>query len=371
VPASRARTSEIASDATDSFARDQRRLRVVIVCPARAGTRHGNRVTALRWARMLRIAGCRVTVSGAFDGQPADLLIALHARKTAASVVAFRRKRPGRPVIVALTGTDLYADLARSASARRSLELADRIVVLQPLAVRELPRSMRGKVRVIHQSFAARARRPRAAKKFFDVVVIGHLRPVKDPLRAALALRRLPKGSAVRVTHLGGAMSRSFESRARKESERNHRYRWLGDRPRESALRRLARSRLLVLSSRLEGGANVISEAVRSGIPVLASRIPGSIGLLGAGYPGYFRYGDTAELARLMRRAETDRAYYRTLERWCRAVAPRFAPARELAAWRALLREIRPGTPLTAVASSREARARGPRVRAGDSSPRG
>jgi len=325
---------------TGSSARDQRTFRVLIVTPAKAGTRHGNRVTALRWARLLRIAGCRVTVADAFVAQRADLLIALHARRTASSVRAFRRKRPGRPVVVALTGTDLYADLRRSAAARRALALADRIVVLQPLAPRELPSSMRPRVRVIHQSVEAIARRPRSSK-FFDVALIGHLRAVKDPFRAALAARCLPKDSAIRVIHLGGAMTPSFARRARKESQRNPRYRWLGDRPRRAALGVLARSKLLVLSSRVEGGANVVSEAVRVGTPVLASRIPGSIGLLGAGYPGYFRPGDTAELARLMRRAETDEKYYGMLARWCRTIAPRFAPARELAAWRALLGEVR------------------------------
>ena len=314
---------------------------MLLVCPARAGTRHGNRITALRWARLLRRAGCRVRIAQAFEAQRADLLIALHARKSASSVARFRRHRPGRAVIVALTGTDVYSDLARSAAARRTLGLADRIVALQRLARREVPRSLRARVRVVHQSAEAVACKRRPARRAFDVVVIAHLRAVKDPLRAAFAARRLPNESAIRISLLGGAMSPSWERRAREEAKRNARFRWLGDRPRRQVLRRLTRASLLVLSSRLEGGANVISEAARAGVPVLASRIPGSVGLLGARYPGYFRYGDTAGLARLMRRAETDRVYYRTLERWCRALAPRFEPARELAAWRALLRELR------------------------------
>jgi putative glycosyltransferase (TIGR04348 family) len=315
---------------------------VLIVCPARAGTRHGNRITALRWARLLRMLGCRVAIVDRFEAERPDLRIALHARKTAASVAAFRRRRPARPVIVALTGTDVYADLARSRAARRTLELADRIVVLQKLAVREVPRAVRRRVRVIHQSTETFARELRPRGGAFDVLVIAHLRAVKDPLRAAFAARRLPEDSAIRISLLGAAMSRSFERRAREESRRNPRFRWLGDRPRREVLRRLARSSLLVLSSRLEGGANVISEAARSGVPVLASRISGSIGLLGERYPGYFRYGDTTTLARLMRRAEIDRVYYRTLERRCRQIASLFTPARELATWRRLLRELQP-----------------------------
>jgi putative glycosyltransferase (TIGR04348 family) len=329
---------------------------VLLVCPARAGTRHGNRVTALRWARLLRRTGYEVRIADAFEAQRADILIALHARKSGSSVAKFRRRRPGRPVIVALTGTDVYSDLARSAAVRRTLALADRIVALQRLAVREVPRPLRARVRVIHQSAESVARKRRRSRVAFDVVVIAHLRAVKDPLRAAFAARRLPKESAIRVSLLGAAITPSLGRRARDEMKRNARFRWLGDRPRREALRRLARASLLVLSSRLEGGANVISEAARSGVPVLASRIPGSVGLLGARYPGYFACGDTAGLARLMSRAETDGAYYRTLERWCRALAPRFEPARELAAWRALLRELRSNS----LPARRRAQASGP-----------
>jgi glycosyltransferase involved in cell wall biosynthesis len=91
----------------------------------------------------------------------------------------------------------------------------------------------------------------------------------------------------------------------------------------------------------MEGGANVISEAVVEGVPVLASHIPGSVGLLGPPYPGYFPVGDTEALARLLHRAETDAAYYARLRRWCSRLAPRFTPAREQRAWRRLLGEVR------------------------------
>src|SRR3990167_6949633 len=103
--------------------------------------------------------------------------------------------------------------------------------------------------------------------------------------------------------------------RARAEARRNLRYRWLTQLPRARARRLVGGGRLLVLSSRMEGGANVISEAVVDGTPVVASRIPGSVGLLGAGYPGYFPVGDTAALARRLRRAETDSRFYHRLRR--------------------------------------------------------
>ena len=103
----------------------------------------------------------------------------------------------------------------------------------------------------------------------------------------------------------------------------------------------MASSHLMVLSSHLEGGANTISEALVDHVPVVASRIPGSIGLLGARYPGYFPVGDTRALADLLWRAESDPRFYAKLKAWCSRLVPVFDPARERAGWRRLLRELR------------------------------
>ena len=111
--------------------------------------------------------------------------------------------------------------------------------------------------------------------------MLGHLRPVKDPFRTALAARLLPTTSRLRVLHVGKALSADMAERAHTEMAENPRYRWLGELPRWQALRVLARSHVLVLSSLTEGGANVISEALALGVPIVASRIAGSIGLLG------------------------------------------------------------------------------------------
>jgi glycosyltransferase involved in cell wall biosynthesis len=174
----------------------------------------------------------------------------------------------------------------------------------------------------------------------FDVCVIGHLRPVKDPFRTAMAARLLPTSSRIRVVHVGRAMSTQQELRSRAEMRTNARYRWLGEQPPGRVLRILKQSRLCVLSSRLEGGANALGEAIVAGIPVLASRIPGSIGILGEDYPGYFEAGATAELARLMSRAETDPAFIGKLKQACNQLVPLFHPAREEAAWLKLLSEV-------------------------------
>jgi glycosyltransferase involved in cell wall biosynthesis len=193
---------------------------------------------------------------------------------------------------------------------------------------------------VIFQSAVAPAKRAAPDPDAFETCVLGHLRPVKDPFRAAMAARLLPASSRIRVLHIGAALSEAMAERACAESARNPRYRWLGELPRGRALRALGRCRLLVLTSRMEGGANAISEALACSVPILASRISGSIGLLGENYPGYFPSGDTRALATLLRRAETDAEFYAELCACCRRLAPLVEPARERESWDDLLREL-------------------------------
>ncbi len=317
-------------------------MRIRIVTPKPRGSRCGNRVAAERWARLLRALGHRVSVEQYYNGGSCDLLIAVHARKSAAAIRRFRREYADAPLIVVLAGTDLYGDIHTSAEAQRSLRLASRLVLLQPKGMEVLPRGVRDRVRVIFQS----ARRPPGTfapkRGTFEVGVLGHLRPVKDPFRTALAARLLPASSRIRVLHLGAALSKRVERRARAEEKANPRYRWLGSRPRWQALRILARCRLMVLTSKSEGGANVVSEAIVSSVPVISSRIAGSLGLLGERYPGYFPVGDTAALAALLERAETDAAFYAKLSKRCDRLAPLFDPARERHSWRELLAELLP-----------------------------
>jgi putative glycosyltransferase (TIGR04348 family) len=311
-----------------------------VVTPARPGATAGNRVTAERWARMLRALGHRVVLTAAWRGEACDVLVALHARKSHRSIARFRKRHPEAPLIVALTGTDLYHDLRTSAAARRSLALASRLVVLQPSGLDALPSAFRAKGRVIRQSAVCppRGSGPRAGA--FEVCVLAHLRPVKDPLRAARAARRLPPSSRVRILHAGAALDDGSARRARAEAGANPRYVWLGPLSRARALRLLARCRLLLVTSRLEGGANVVSEALACGVPVLSSRIAGSVGILGPRYPGFFEVGDTDGLAAVLWRAETDARFYRRLASRCRSVARLVNPAAEVRRWRRLLQEL-------------------------------
>ncbi len=320
-------------------------MQIVIVSPASAGARTGNRTTTLRWARILRRLGHLVHLTQCWNGRPCDLLIGLHALKTHDSIRRFSEEHPGKPLVVVLGGTDLYRDLHRSRRAIHSLELASRIVVLQPLAARTVPVRFRSKVRVIYQSVesvgrALRRRSVSARNGPLRICVIGHLRALKDPFRAAIAVRSLPDSSRARVVQIGGAMTPAMERQARAEEARNRHYRWTGSLPRWRTMRILKRSDLLVIPSLMEGGANVVGEAVALGVPVIASRIAGNVGLLGESYPGYFRPRDTRGLAALLLRAESDPRVLRELAAACDERRPLFRPRRESIAWSDLLTEM-------------------------------
>ena len=269
-----------------------------------------------------------------------DVLVALHARRSYASIVRFRHKHPELPLILALTGTDLYGDIHTDVSAQESLEMADRFILLQPAGIAELSDHLRHKVWVIYQSITAPPGQFVPKKSVFELCVLGHLRPVKDPFRTAMAVRKLPPSSRIQVVHVGGALTDDMRVQADAEAAANPRYRWLGELPRWRALRVLARSRVLVLTSQMEGGANAVSEAIACSVPVISSLISGSIGLLGEDYPGYFPVEDTQGLTDLLMRLETDAAFYYTLKTWCERLKPIVDPDRERQSWKRLLQDL-------------------------------
>ncbi|NTV88563.1 MAG: TIGR04348 family glycosyltransferase [Burkholderiaceae bacterium] len=287
-------------------------MRIALITPYGREHRNGNWHTAARWTRFLREAGHTVRVQVEWDGRPADLMLALHARRSFASIRAFADRFPTRPLLLALTGTDLYRDIHENRDAQQALDLAHRIIVLQERGVDELAAHLAAKTRVIYQSAPDIARQA-LSKNAFEVLVIGHLRAEKDPFRVALATAYLPEDSQIQVMHLGGALSEDMAETAELAQIKLPRWHWLGDVPHKTVIKRLARAHLMVISSVMEGGANVICEALAADVPVLASHMPGNIGMLGEDYPGYFPVGDERRLARLMAMAESDPDFYADL----------------------------------------------------------
>lgn len=315
-------------------------MHIRLITPAPPRSRAGNRATAARWAAILRRLGHRISISVDYGGEPAGMMVALHAWRSAAAIQTFAERYPSRPLVVAITGTDAYRFIhSHPEPTLRSIALAHRLVGLHALIAETVPPEHRHKMRVIYQSAQPLAHRA-PAKRGLRVCVAGHLRDEKDPLRPAYAVRELPARSRLRIDAYGKAHSDDWADAARAEMARNPRFHWHGEIPHHRLRQIYTRCHLLVLPSRMEGGANVISEAVSAGLPVIASRIHGSVGLLGPAYPGYFPVEDTAALRAQLLRAERDADFYASLEAACAARRHLFEPARELQAWAQLLAEL-------------------------------
>ena len=315
-------------------------MNIQLVTPAPLKINNGNKITALRWATILKKLGHRVQVRQTYDGKSCDVLIALHALRSAESIRRFHEAHPDKPMIVVLTGTDVYRDIHENKKAQRSLELATRLVALQSMAVGELPKKFHGKTQIIYQSAEAVRAKAKKLNHIFNICVIGHLRDEKDPLRTAIAVRNLPQQSRIVVTHVGQALDRRIARSAKTEVKRNPRYRWIGQLSHHQTRQLLARSKLVAITSKIEGSSNVLSEALASGVPVVATKISGLMGTLGKRFIGYYPTGDTVKLQRLLFRAESDGKFYSELKRQCRGFAHLVRPGRERSAWRRLLREV-------------------------------
>jgi putative glycosyltransferase (TIGR04348 family) len=322
---------------------------LAIVSPARADANNGNWRTAQRWQQFLADDfAVRILQHWPDTGAGQDsVLLALHARRSAPSIQAWAQAHPGRGLAVVLTGTDLYQDIAVDAAAQRSLELAQRLVVLQDCGVQDLPAAHRDKARVIYQSTASQ---PAAAKPAdrLEAVMVGHLRQAKAPQTLFAAARLLKEAEGIRITHIGNADAEpALGDAARTTAHDCPHYTWLGALPHEQTLDRIRNAHVVMHTSVLEGGAHVILEAACQGTPVLASRVPGNVGMLGADYAGYFAAGDAAELAALLRACRAGQsaqdpatALLGLLAAQCSLRAPLFAPERERAALLRLVHEL-------------------------------
>ncbi len=315
-------------------------MQIKLVTPSPKGIVDGNRVTVRRWARILKRLGHRAWIGGQYQGDSCDLLIAVHASKSFPSIRRFHRKHPDRALVVVLSGTDLYRDLRPGSEVTKSLMMATHVVVLQKQALEEIPQEFRQKASVVYQSAEPAKGTHGPPKSYFRVCTVGNLRPVKDPFRLALAGRRLPASSKVRIWQVGRALSSQMKRKALEEDRRNGRYRWMNGLPYWKTRRLIATSHLVAITSKVEGSSNVLSEALASSVPVVASRIPGLIGTLGKNYSGYFPPGDTRALKQLLLRTETEADFYQRLKAECTRIASVVQPHREQKAWEKLMKKI-------------------------------
>ena len=319
------------------------KLRVVIVSPALADANNGNWQTARRWQQMLSAHSARIVRQWP-DAKATqdDVMLALHARRSADSVQAWHDRHGPRGLGVVMTGTDLYRDITHDPQAQRSLALAHSLVVLQGLGVKNLPPEHQAKARVIFQSTGSRKTLPKTARHL-RVVMVGHLRDEKDPLTLMAAARQLPPDAGVFIDHIGAALDPALGQAAQTTQAQCPHYRWLGAVPHAQTMQRIQRAHLLVHCSRIEGGAHVLMEAICSGTPVLASRIDGNVGLLGEDYAGYFEPGDAQGLAHLLQACSSpqkDPGLVAHLMHQCALRAPLFEPQAERAALHRLVQDL-------------------------------
>ncbi|AZP11945.1 selenoneine biosynthesis selenosugar synthase SenB [Undibacterium parvum] len=323
--------------------------RVLILSPALAAANNGNWQTAWRWSQMLS-PYYQTKIAQEWDGEPAEVLLALHARRSASSIARWAHRlsvtadAPGLGLV--LTGTDLYRDILSDPAAQASLRYAQALVVLQERGPDALPPELRHKAQVIFQSSASRAPAQKTPQHL-RALMVGHLRAEKSPQTLFAAAALLAAQSDIFIDHIGAALEPELGAQAQACASQYPHYRWLGSQSHSRTLRHIQHAHVLVHSSRIEGGAHVVLEAVCSGTPVLASRIPGNLGMLGENYPGYFELDDAAGLAALLQRCRQDQelqhGYYQEIVQACTQRAPLFSPAAEQAALLALVQGLLAG----------------------------
>jgi putative glycosyltransferase (TIGR04348 family) len=309
-----------------------------IVTPALADANNGNWRTAHRWQTLLSPI-FKVIVQGDWTDESCNILIALHARRSAASIAQFRAAHPVKPLIVVLTGTDLYGDLKTSEEARQSLALADALIVLQEDAIQFIPREHRKKTHVIYQS--AKQLTPEIKpKNKLNCVVVGHLREEKDPTTIFRVAEKINDNDHIHILHIGAPLDEALATIAKKLSAQNKHYHWSGAMAHGLTRAAIKHAHVLIHPSIMEGGANVIVEALTSGTPVIASKMSGNIGMLGQNYEGYFPVGDEIALIALLKRCADDPNFMSRLGNACQARAKLFLPATERDSLRNIVNQI-------------------------------
>ena len=332
---------------------------LLIVSPALADANNGNWQTAKRWAGLLS-DHYDVSIERSYEfnrtnpNLKPDVLLALHARRSADSIEQFaaanRAEQNCPALVLALTGTDLYKDIHEDAKANHSLTLANSLIVLQEKAMDKVPAEHIHKTHTVFQSCSEY---PTLAKPndVLKLVVVGHLRDVKMPQTIFEAACLLKQYNDIEWTHIGDALDTHWGQQALATQQVNFNYHWLGNVDHERVRHLIQQAHVLIHPSQMEGGAHVIMEAVRSGTPVIASYVDGNVGMLGNDYLGYFPLGDANALVNLIMQLHANMTehhppadvttanntsspnnLYQQLRQQCAARAPLFTPINEKAA---------------------------------------
>lgn len=304
---------------------------LLIHSPYAESTSQGNTVTAARMERVFCDSGYRVTHSQKeYRGEPADVMVALNARKSAKAIARFRYLHPDSKLIVVLTGTDINHPDAEieSSPTWRSMEISDVLVLLHDASQAAVPQQFQHKCSTIYPSVTLPSKIEHTPRHDdFTIVMAGNMREEKNPELAIKASAKLPDGLKI---HVYGEFDEAGSDPIIKHGVVAH----------GEVLTVMSEAHVLLNTSVHEGGANAICEAITMGLPVIASKIRGNIGMLGDDYLGFFPSGDARALVEILLRSSSDKAFYSTLKSQLVGRAPLFTYAAESKAWSALVSEL-------------------------------
>ncbi len=319
-------------------------MKVLVTTPYEKNSLQGNTVTALRIVAILSEAGFdAVVVSNGEAVEYADIIIALHARKSAHFIDEFLERNPVGKVIVYLTGTDLYRDIPNKCGiCEKSMQLANVLVVSQDASLSSVPERFRSKALVVHKSI-------QLPDELSDLIhetdrelftVVGHLRAEKQPFMAVEAFQLLGDSSRLKLVLLGKEIDDDSGEIARNWQNRDHRFQWLGGLDHSEAIGWIKRSVATINTSIMEGGANSVGESIMLGVPVLASRIEGNVGMLGNDYLGYFDPNSRQELANLIQQVISDTHFLERLRAQVSARRYKFSRENEKQGWLNIIQKL-------------------------------
>lgn len=301
---------------------------LVIVSPALASANNGNWQTAKRYRQLLK-AHFKVRLVGQWDGSKSDdLMLALHARRSHDSIAAWHAMHGARGLVVVLTGTDLYRDIEHHPQAQQSLDFASHLVVLQHMGLGALPARLRAKTSVVLQSTSSRVTLPKSTRRI-RAVMVGHLREEKSPQTLFEAAAILSEHPDIDIQHIGAEHDARLGQMAHQTAALYKHYQFKGALAHSETRRQIQRAHVLVHTSVMEGGAHVLMEAICSGVPVIASRISGNMGMLGEDYAALFPVGNSTALADMLIRFRHDAQFVHLLKAQCALRAPLFSAEQE------------------------------------------
>jgi len=313
---------------------------VLIHSPYPRQRSQGNAVTAERMRKLLQSGGLNAAIHERGDiSMTAKCLIALNARKSAGEIFDFRRRLPESSIVALLTGTDVnHSEMEQFGSdTLKALELSDRIVSLHEGFSHRLPDDLLIKTKVIYPSVQLAEDINHRPSEPWKVIIAGNFREEKNPDLMMQAVSKLTNSPLHLHAYGGGG---DYQAKLERTAKKYAQFHFHGVQEHDALLADMQSARVLLNTSTEEGGANAICEAVSLGLPVIASKIDGNVGMLGADYAGFFTSGDVDSLIDILVRVAEDINFYQTLKRQVTERAPFFSYQREMEEWTALVRQM-------------------------------